>query len=250
MQAYRYGLLGQGIGYSRSPELFKKIWAGTVEPYSFELIDTDKPENFIKTVIEDDSWGGFTVTTPYKVDVLPFLNLGMSSVAQVVGAVNVVRRSDKGLMGHNSDVYGCIKALEPLVSNNDITALILGTGGAAKAVKVALHHLDIKYKTVSRNHGNGDITYDELDVGTIRTHHLIINATPLGSGKQPGQCPTLPYDALSSDHKLFDLTYTPAVTPFLQEGLARGAIARNGLSMLWHQAVEAWQFLSNPNIYL
>lgn len=247
MQAHRFGLLGKNISYSRSPELFEKIWGEAAVRYSFELIDTDDIASFVAEVKSDPTWGGFTVTTPHKLEILNFLNLGCSDIATQAGAVNVVRRTDGGLMGHNSDVIGAMKAIAPLISDTeDTNALILGTGGAAKAVQVALRNMGLDYMTVSRTSEHGHLTYEQINHQLVQRHRLIINATPLGSAKHPGVAPPIPYDAVGYDHIFFDLTYTPAATPFMTEGLRRGATARNGLAMLWHQAVEAWHFLSTP----
>lgn len=245
MHGTRFGLLGQGISYSRSPELFQKIWVGATDSHSFSLIDTDNPIDFIRTVRANPEWGGFTVTTPYKLEILPHLDLGCTDIAQEVGAINVVRRTDRGLMGHNSDVYGFTHALSPMIQDSGaIQALILGTGGAAKAVQVGLAHLGISFKTVSRSSSRADLHYEDISPSIIQDYRLIINATPLGSPKYPGQMPALPYEALTTEHLLFDLTYAPAVTPFLAEGLRYGATVRNGFAMLWYQAVEAWRFFT------
>lgn len=245
MQRYRFGLLGQCISYSRSPELFRKIWAGATAPYTFSLIDTTDPSAFVREVRSSTEWGGFTVTTPYKVDILQHLDLGCTEVAQAAGAVNAVRCTDEGLRGHNSDVIGFMQSLAPLLHHCPTPkALVLGTGGATQAVRVALNQLKIPHLTVSRDGTRGDLTYTDLTPSIIEEHRLIIHATPLGSAKYPDQSPPLPYDALTSAHILFDLTYAPAATPFLTEGLQHGAIVRNGFAMLWYQAVEAWRFFS------
>lgn len=247
MQRLRYGLLGQGIGYSRSPELFHEIWGDTADDYSFELIDTEEVDAFISEVRTNALWGGFTVTTPYKIEIIRHLDAGLTDTAERAGAVNVVRRSEDGrLRGHNSDVIGFEEMVRPLVHSHP-QALILGSGGAARAVILALARHHLTYHTVSRTGGKADLTYVEIDSDLIRHHRLIINATPLGSAKHPGERPPIPYEALGADHFLIDLTYTPAVTPFLSCGMEHGAIARNGYSMLRHQAVEAWRFLNSQD---
>lgn len=250
MQGHKFGLLGQGISYSRSPELFKKIWGCAAVRFSFELIDITDISAFISEVRHDCQWGGFTVTTPYKVDVLQYIDAGLSPIAEEVGAVNVIRRTTDGrLSGHNSDVLGFIQALHPLITDCTPTrALVLGTGGASRAVQIALRHMNIEYTTVSRSHEHASLTYQDLDSDIIRCHSLIINATPLGSAKHPDVRPPLPYSALTPEHLLFDLTYSPSPTPFLAAGLDHGATARNGFGMLWYQAIEAWRYWNEDDI--
>jgi shikimate dehydrogenase len=237
---YRLGLLGHDISYSRSPALFDAIFRreGLEDGSSYTLFDRSDPEAFLREVREGDLLEGFNVTTPYKTIVLPFLDR-IDPSAAAVGAVNCVVVQDHRLLGYNTDVEGFAKALtEEMPPERIGKALILGSGGAAQAVRQALTELEIPSEVVSRSRG---LTYDRLTTEELVKADLIVNATPLGSQKFPGEKPPIDYDRLRPEQWLFDLTYDPEETPFLAEGRRRGCRTTNGLSMLLYQAEASWR---------
>lgn len=238
---YRLGLLGRDISYSRSPALFDEIFRreGLEGGSSYTLIDTDDPERFVNEVRERGHYDGFNVTTPYKVAIIPYLDR-LDPLAEATGAVNCVTLSDGRLIGYNTDVEGFAASLREEIGKGfamPTSALILGTGGAADAVSVALREMEIPSEKVSRTSG---LTYDRLTPERVAATDLIVHATPLGSQKYPGQRPPIPYEALHEGQLLMDLTYDPEVTPFMERGLEAGCRIANGLTMLRAQAEAAW----------
>lgn len=238
-KVYRLGLLGRDIGYSRSPKLFEEIFRreGLIGS-TYRLIDRPEVEPFVSEVRRTDHWDGFNVTTPYKTAILPYLDR-LDPLATAVGAVNCVTCREGLLTGYNTDVEGFAASLREEIGAGPLpsSALILGSGGASCAVRVALEHLGIPSETVSRSRG---LTYDKLTPEQLAHTPLIVHATPLGSAKYPGAKPPLHYDALHPGQLLIDLTYEPEVTPFLAEGQVHGCRTANGLTMLRTQAEAAW----------
>lgn len=238
-KVYHLGLLGHDIGYSRSPKLFEEIFHREgLEGSTYRLIDRPEVEPFVSEVRRTDHWDGFNVTTPYKTAIIPYLDR-LDPLAAAVGAVNCVTCREELLTGYNTDVEGFAVSLREEVGERTLpsSALILGSGGASRAVRVALEQLGIPSETVSRSRG---LTYDKLTPEQLAHTPLIVHATPLGSAKYPGAKPPLPYDALHPGQLLIDLTYEPEVTPFLAEGRAHGCRTANGLTMLRAQAEAAW----------
>lgn len=238
-KVYYLGLLGHDIGYSRSPKLFEEIFhrEGLLGS-TYRLIDRPEVEPFVSEVRRTDHWDGFNVTTPYKTAIIPYLDR-LDRLATAVGAVNCVTCREELLTGYNTDVEGFAASLREEIGAGPLpsSALILGSGGASRAVRVALEQLGIPSETVSRSRG---LTYDKLTPEQLAHTPLIVHATPLGSAKYPGAKPPLPYDALHPGQLLIDLTYEPEVTPFLAEGRAHGCRTANGLTMLRAQAEAAW----------
>ena len=238
-KVYHLGLLGRDIGYSRSPKLFEEIFhrEGLLGS-TYRLIDRPEVEPFVSEVRRTDHWDGFNVTTPYKTAIIPYLDR-LDPLAAAVGAVNCVTCREGLLTGYNTDVEGFAASLREEIGAGPLpsSALILGSGGASRAVRVALEQLGIPSETVSRSRG---LTYDKLTQEQLAHTPLIVHATPLGSAKYPGAKPPLPYDALHPGQLLIDLTYEPEVTPFLAEGRAHGCRIANGLTMLRAQAEAAW----------
>ena len=238
-RVYRLGLLGCDIGYSRSPELFAEIFRREgLDGSTYRLIDRPEVGSFFSEIRRTTQWDGFNVTTPYKTAVIPYLDR-LDPSASAVGAVNCVTCREAILTGYNTDVEGFAASLREEVGEGILpgSALILGSGGASRAVRVALEQLGIPSETISRSRG---LTYEELTSERLAHTPLIVHATPLGSAKYPGAKPPLPYDALHARQLLIDLTYEPEVTPFLEEGLAHGCRTANGLTMLRAQAEAAW----------
>ena len=238
-KVYHLGLLGRDIGYSRSPKLFEEIFRreGLIGS-TYRLIDRPEVEPFVSEVRRTDHWDGFNVTTPYKTAILPYLDR-LDPLASAVGAVNCVTCREGLLTGYNTDVEGFAASLREEIGAGPLpsSALILGSGGASCAVRVALEQLGIPSETISRSRG---LTYDKLTPEQLAHTPLIVHATPLGSAKYPGAKPPLPYDALHPGQLLIDLPYEPEVTPFLAEGQAHGCRIANGLTMLRAQAEAAW----------
>ena len=174
-------------------------------------------------------------------EIIPFLD-GLDETAKTIGAVNVVKiLENKKLIGYNSDYYGFQTSLAKFLPLKKKTALILGTGGASKAVAFALNNLGFDYNYVSRTDNSIFLNYSELDQSIIENHLLIINCTPLGTFPNINECPPIPYQFLTETHLLFDLIYNPSETQFLKLGKLRGATTSNGLAMLEFQAKKAWE---------
>lgn len=188
---------------------------------------------------------GFNVTIPYKEAIIPLLD-EINDVAKEVGAVNVVKITDGKLKGYNTDVYGFEQLLNRAIKDRQIEhALVLGTGGASKAVQYVLKKKDIPYSTVSRNAEIGDYTYDTLTDEILRQNHLIINTTPLGMFPQIDNFPDLHYQGLSKKHILIDLIYNPKETAFMELGKTWGAKTFGGMQMFEEQAKKTWEIFSD-----
>jgi shikimate dehydrogenase len=185
---------------------------------------------------------GFNVTIPYKQDIIKYLD-EIDEDANTIGAVNTIKIMKEGkLKGYNTDIYGFENSLRPLLQSHIKKALILGTGGASKAIAFVLKKNDIYCNFVSRNPTNTQtISYDDLDVRVISNHHLIINCTPVGTFPNIESSPGIPYEFLGDKHFLYDLVYNPEVSTFLAKGEERGAKIKNGEEMLQLQADRSWE---------
>ncbi|CAM1349657.1 shikimate dehydrogenase family protein [Tenacibaculum crassostreae] len=239
-----YALVGKNISYSFSrgyfTEKFEKL---DLKDHKYINFDIDSIHELPQKIKDNKKrLKGMNVTIPYKLEVFNFLDR-IDKKARKVGAVNTIRISKKGrLKGFNTDVYGFKKSLKPLLKKYHKRALILGTGGASKAVAFVLEELEIKYKQVSRNpEGKKQISYQDLTEEMINTHQLIINCTPLGTHPNINNCPDIPYELISEKHLLYDLIYNPSETTFLKRGKEKGASVKNGLEMLELQAEKAWK---------
>jgi len=232
-----YGLIGKNIGYSFSKKYFEN-------KFKLEKIKNTKYINFELNNIEDlnkifnQNNQGYNVTIPYKEAVIPFVD-ALDYHAQQIGAVNTIQVHKGRKIGFNTDWIGFKNSIKPLLQSHHKNALILGSGGACKAVKYALNKLDVSSKIVSRD--KGDLTYSQLDEKIIKTHSVIINTTPLGTHPNIENCPLLPYHLIGPQHLVYDLIYNPTETLFLQKCKSNGAIIKNGLQMLEIQAEEAWK---------
>lgn len=244
-----FGLLGCNISYSRSPEIFHKLWEGDSTPREYRLIDTNDPTSFIEEVRQDSSWRGFSVTIPYKEWIIPYLD-DLTVVGKSIGAINAVRVLNGHLIGHNTDVSGFLTPLAPYFNNGflspDKQALVLGTGGAAKAVRYGLESKGIKVMTVSRSKERGDLTYEEMTKNLLHNTSIIVNATPLGGKQYPHLAPPIPYHLLNANHLLYDLTYTDN-SGFLVHA-PNECQKLNGMAMLEAQAISALQFFVNGKL--
>ena len=238
-----FGLLGRSLAHSFSKSYFSQKFAQLgLTDYRYELFEVAKTEELPALLARYPDLAGLNVTIPYKEQLWPYLT-EVAPSARLVGAVNVIElRADGGLVGHNTDYVGFRESLRPFYPHRGeaARALVLGTGGAAKAVGVALQELGIAYQIVSRQAGAGQLTYEELTPSILARHSLLINTTPLGTFPNVAECPSLPYAALTGQHYLFDLVYNPRETLFLQRGRLAGAHTKNGLEMLELQAEAAW----------
>ena len=238
-----YALVGKNISYSFSRGYFtKKFEKLALKNHEYINFDIQSIHELPQKIKENKKkLKGMNVTIPYKLEVFNFLDK-IDKKALKVGAVNTIKITKKGrLKGYNTDVYGFKKSLKPLLKKHHKKALILGTGGASKAVAFVLENLGIKYKFVSRNpEGKKQISYLEITKEIIQDTHLIINSTPLGTYPNTEACPDIPYEFISNKHVLYDLIYNPSETTFLKKGKERGAVTKNGLEMLELQAEKAW----------
>lgn len=237
----RFGLLGRNISYSFSrvyfTEKFKREKRTDCSYENFDLPNLTSLEEIFKT----PHLKGMNVTIPYKQDVMPFLD-EVDPVAQEIGAVNTIVFDSKGKSkGYNTDHIGFLESVSPLLSSNIESALILGTGGASKAIVFALNNIGIKTQYVSRSSSEHAMAYDKLTHEVISKHKLIVNCTPLGTFPNVDVKPKLNYDLLTSEHVLFDLIYNPSKTAFMKEGIKAGAKVSNGENMLIRQAIASWE---------
>lgn len=241
----RFGLLGKNISYSFSQGYFtQKFKDMGLSDHSYENFDIQSIDN-LNQVLAEKNLKGLNVTIPYKQEVIPYLT-ELDDQAAKIGAVNTIKITKKGLKGYNTDAHGFQKSLEPLLQTHHKNALILGTGGASKAVRYVLDELGISHTYVSRNKKEGQYTYDDLDQTIIQENTVIINCTPLGTFPKTEAKPDLPYQFIGDKHLLYDLIYNPEKTTFLQMGEAQGATICNGLQMLILQAEKAWEIWNTP----
>ncbi|MAW95099.1 MULTISPECIES: shikimate dehydrogenase family protein [unclassified Leeuwenhoekiella] len=239
----KFGLIGKNIEYSFSRKYFTEKFEKNDINASYVNFDCQNIAE-VREVLQDrdDECLGFNVTIPYKQAIIPHLD-EMNKHASAIGAVNVIKRLNNGrLKGYNTDYIGFRKSLKPFLSQqNHKCALILGTGGASKAVAYTLELEDISFKYVSRNPKKGQFAYEDLTPAVLNKYTLIINTTPLGTFPNVTDCPKLSYRQLNSKHLLYDLVYNPEETQFLKNGKAQGAMITNGYSMLKQQAEAAWR---------
>jgi len=240
---FKFGLIGKNISYSFSKkyftEKFKKLG---IKTYSYRNYDLPEIEEFPFILYQrEEDFQGFNVTIPYKQSIIKYLD-EIEVDAQSIGAVNTIKvTSDNKLIGYNTDVYGFQKSIKPLLKTHHKKALILGTGGASKAVAFTFEKLDIAYKFVSRTEINDYLSYAKLTQQIMNEYTIIINCTPLGTHPNIESSPNIPYQFLSNKHLLFDLIYNPSESKFLREGKKQGAIIKNGLQMLELQAEKSWE---------
>ncbi len=251
MAKHQFGLVGKNINYSFSKAHFtKKFEELNLLDYSYENIDfqdISELPNFLK---KNPNLKGLNVTIPYKETIIPYLDK-LSKIAAEIGAVNTIRITKNGkLKGYNTDYYGFQKALEPLLQSHHKKALLLGTGGASKAVAYSLNQMGIATTYVSRTSSGYAIGYSQITAETFEEYQIIVNCTPLGTMPNTNVCPDIPYQYFTSNHIAFDLIYNPSETLFLQKAKERGAVSKNGLEMLVFQAEKAWKiwgFYSSKN---
>ena len=225
----KYGLLGKNISYSFSRGYFQKIFEREGIAASYENFDIPDISHFEKILNENPDLKGLNVTIPYKEQVLPFLK-ELDPIAARIGAVNTIKVLPNGdLKGFNTDYFGFSEALKPHLESHHEKALILGTGGASKAVFHALNELQILPIFVSRSPQPGHLKYEDLDDKVMAEHLVIVNCTPLGTSPRTEDFPPIPTELLGKRHLVFDLIYNPAETRLMQLASQRGAAVSNGL---------------------
>lgn len=235
-----YGLIGRNISYSFSKAYFTNKFEQEeidAEYLNFDLLEINQIHNILK---ETPELSGLNVTIPYKEQIIPFLS-NLDKVAKEIGAVNTIKvEKDGSLTGFNTDYYGFQESLRPHLKPVHKSALILGTGGASKAVAYALSTLDISYTFVSRKPGQDQLNYSQLNKEVLEEHLLIINCTPLGTYPNIEEFPPIPVEFLTSNHLIFDLIYNPQITKLMKLALNAKAEVINGEKMLQLQAEKAW----------
>lgn len=242
----RYGLIGHPLKHSQSRFYFNAKFQHEGLDCLYQHFDLRTVEEIKEVMEKYPDLCGFNVTIPYKKAIIPLLD-EMDPVSKEVGAVNVVRITEGKLKGFNTDVYGFEQLLNRVLGNKTIAhALVLGTGGASKAVQYVLKQQGLLFSTVSRSIEKGDYTYDTLTDEVLKQNHLIINTTPLGMAPQVDNFPDIHYQALSNKHILIDLIYNPKETAFLELGKTWGAKVYNGMQMFEEQAKKTWTlFMDN-----
>ena len=239
-----FALIGKPLGHSFSKSYFdKKFEVEGIKDCKFTLNVLDDISDLDGFLLENSDLCGFSVTIPYKEKVIPYLT-ELDESAESIGAVNCVKVSvidgQKVLKGYNTDAYGFEVSIKPHIKSDYKKALILGTGGASKAVNYILQKLGLETCFVSRTAKEGQLTYSDLTEAVMLENSVIVNTTPLGTFPNVEGCADLPYHLIGGNHLLFDLVYNPSVTTFMQRGLDNGANAINGLNMLQQQAETAW----------
>ncbi len=239
----QFGLIGYPLSHSFSKKYFTaKFEKENISGVSYELYELSALQDFKSWMNSIAGLQGLNVTIPYKQEVIPFLDR-LNEKAKAIGAVNVIRKeSDGTYTGYNSDYYGFKNSLEDFLGTPlPEKALVLGTGGASRAVVVALQDLGIAYRYVSRQASGCTLGYEQLTPQLMEEYKLIVNTTPLGMYPATDQCPPIPYEAIGAEHRLYDLVYNPEETLFMKKGLIQGARVKNGLDMLILQAEKAWE---------
>lgn len=233
-----YGIIGFPLFHSFSAKFFNEKFAteGIEAEYSLYPLNKDEWTNGERLMDLLNRLDGFNVTLPYKQEVIPYLER-LDETAEAIGAVNVVYKH----VGYNTDCLGFMESMRPLVREYDRKALVLGTGGASKAVCYGLRKLGISPTLVSRTPKAGMLGYDALTQEVMDSHTIIVNCTPLGMLPDVDSCPDIPYERLSARHLLYDCVYNPEETLFLKKGKAQGCTIKNGLDMLYGQAKAAWK---------
>lgn len=239
----KFGLIGYPLGHSFSKNFFNEKFVS--ENIDAEYVNFEIPtiKDLTGILASNPDLAGLNVTIPYKEQVIPFLD-ELDADASAIGAVNVIKISKrKGkirLTGHNSDIIGFMQSIEPLLEPQHQKALILGTGGASKAVFHGLKKLGVEAKFVTRNAREGMFTYEDLTPEVMNEYKVIVNCTPVGMYPRANEYPNIPYECLTPQHLLYDLLYNPDTTLFMKKGSDQGAVVKNGLEMLLLQAFAAW----------
>ncbi|WP_017257207.1 shikimate dehydrogenase family protein [Pedobacter arcticus] len=256
----KYGLIGFPLGHSFSEKYFtEKFEKGNLKNYQYSLFPLENIQDFPKLLASDRDLYGINVTIPHKIEVLQFLD-EVDSAAKEIGAVNCIKilhgdtvkslfsgelctlnPKKYKLVGYNTDAYGFEKSIEPFLKSHHKKALILGNGGAARAIKYVLKQRKIAFKFVSRNPDKDMFSYADLNESVLSEYQIIINTSPVGTYPNADNFPDIPYQFLTDKHLLYDLVYNPEETIFLRKGREQGASIKNGYQMLELQAEKSWE---------
>ncbi|MEO6851091.1 MAG: shikimate dehydrogenase [Mucilaginibacter sp.] len=262
-----YGLIGFPLSHSFSKKFFEeKFEKEHIHDAKYDLFPLEHLNHLPALLRKHTELCGINVTVPHKINVLKYLDW-IEHDARTAGAVNCIRitpespvlaafSGEVGVKGHdfklegfNTDIYGFEMSLKPLLKDHHDQALILGDGGAARAVKCVLDNLGIPFKSVTRKHVPGNILFSDLKPQHIRDNKLIINTTPIGTFPNIDECPPIPYEAITHENLLYDLVYNPEQTLFLKNGAERGAVTKNGYEMLVLQAERSWEIWTSKDRY-
>jgi shikimate dehydrogenase len=240
----KYGLIGYPLVHSFSINYFNEKFQNENIDAVYENFEIPTIDQLTEILDTNPELRGLNVTIPYKEKVISFLD-SLSPEASAIGAVNVIKIGHKGkkttLHGYNSDVIGFTRSIEPLLDTYHKKALILGTGGASKAIDFGLKSLNIITRKVSRSGKDGAMKYSDITPETIKEYNIIVNCTPVGMFPHADECPELPYEAMDDHNLLYDLIYNPDETLFMRKGKEHGAVVKNGLEMLLLQAFVSWE---------
>ena len=247
----KYGLIGYPLGHSFSNVYFNQKFTDEKIDAIYEKFEIPTIDLLPEVIDSNPNLRGLNVTIPYKQKVLPFL-YAISPEARAIGAVNVIKVTRDGtkisLKGYNSDVIGFTKSIEPMLDKTHTKALILGTGGASKAVDYGLKSLGLETIFVSRFQRPGTIQYEDITPNVIKEYNVIVNCTPCGMYPNTEECPNLPYQAMDNHTILYDVIYNPDTTLFMKKGAEHGANTKNGLEMLLLQAFASWEFWNGKEL--
>ena len=237
----RFGLIGKTLKHSFSKGFFEKKFSEQgITNCSYENFELPAISDFPNLIANNPDLQGLNITIPYKEEVLQFLN-SKNEIVESIGACNCIKIVNGELLGYNTDAIAFKNSLQKFLGSHHKCGLILGSGGASKAVQYALKELRIDFVIVSRHKKENQLGYEDVGDDAIQNHQIIINTTPLGMYPNVDQDPPIPYTALTSQHLLYDLTYNPPKTKFLQQGELKGAQIVNGYEMLVAQAEESWR---------
>ena len=241
----KYGIIGYPLGHSFSPGYFNEKFANEGIDARYEMFEIPSVDTILEIVESNPTLRGLNVTIPYKEKVIEYLDQ-LSDEARAIGAVNVIKVTHRGrsihMKGFNSDVIGFTQSIEPVLQRYHKKALILGTGGASKAIEYSLRKLGLETLKVSRYEREGTVKYESITPEVIKEYNVIVNCTPVGMYPHVDECPPLPYEAMDRHTLLYDLIYNPDATLFMKKGKEHGAVVKNGLEMLLLQAQASWEF--------
>lgn len=243
LQMKEFGLIGRSLTHSFSKNYFeKKFTEQGLLACSYTNFELERIESFKTLIDSHPHLHGLNVTAPYKESVLRYLD-ELSAEASEIGAINCIELKNKKLIGHNTDVYGFAQSIKPFLDTNHQKALVLGSGGAAKAVSHALKKIgvDVCFVSSSEKKTPNTFLYSEINRTMMQAFKMVVNCTPLGMFPNTNNCPALPYEFLTQEHLVVDLIYNPEETLFLKQAKEQGAIVLNGLSMLHLQAEKSWE---------
>ena len=235
----KYGLIGKRLDYSFSKTFFTDFFQKNELNNSYQNIEIQDISE-IKSILEKGNFSGLNVTIPYKESIIPFLD-DLSVEAKIIGAVNTIVFKNGKTIGHNTDAFGFQQSIKPFLNNNHEKAMILGTGGASKAIAYVLKNIGLDVLFISRTPESNQFSYEDINENMLEAYKMIVNCTPIGTSPNIDEKPNFPTEYLTENHFVVDLIYNPEKTTFLKEAEAKGAIILNGYSMLKEQALKAWE---------